>query len=359
MSKRKKFTELVNMKKKIAYLVIISLMFLFSFKIENTIFSQDKNSKNMLNSHQGSCSIITCTVGDEVLYGYNYDGREELEPFIQFGDHLDFHDDDIADFGKPICCTGRMYETGPTDLYARLNADGLALAYNSLEGIPMYIDPLKEYYNCGGRFRIINCSSVQEVIDFYNQYNYYDLSTNPTWYWQSHIADAYGDAITVGLNEFGKVTITEKKESPFLISMNLNLAYPDCCDGPCNDSILRTNIATEMLETIVEKQSLTVNDFRDVLEAISCEATTHSLIFNPKTFDIYVYYRQDFSKVFKFNLEEELNALAPGEVNFYDLKEMYDNSNDIKFFGSSVIISVFCFGLVVLIIKSKKDVIKS
>ena len=105
----------------------------FVFKIS----SIDKNSKNSVNSHQGSCSIITCTVGDEVLYGYNLDGHEYLEPYILFGDHVPWYDGGNSSFGKPICNTGRMLPEGPRDSGPRLTTDGLCVAYNSLASIPM------------------------------------------------------------------------------------------------------------------------------------------------------------------------------------------------------------------------------
>ncbi|MHA2105176.1 MAG: hypothetical protein ACW981_17225 [Candidatus Hodarchaeales archaeon] len=327
--------------------------FIITFIILSFTFSLDRNSENALTSHRGSCSIITCKVDDTILYGYNHDGHEYLEPFILFGDHITFQDGETVYFGKPICNTGRMTLDGPRDDYANLTTDGLCFAYNSLASIPMYIDPLKENYSdsVGGFGPVSECSTVEEVISFYKQYNYFRPNPNPQWDLQYHWADAEGKAIVVGLNETGNVTITEMNESQYLISTNLNLAYPECCDGPCSDSNWRINKANEMLQTIVTEESLTVETMREVLEAISVESTVHGLVFNPKTLDIYAYYRHDFSQVFKFNIEEELSTLATDEVRLYDLKEMYDNS-DTQTSNISVIISVF--SLVLLIIKAKK-----
>lgn len=337
------------MRGKVSYFTII---FLVIFPIVSLKISMNTNLKNSSSSHHGECSIITCKVGDEVLYGYNYDGHEYLEPFIQFGDHMNFQDGEVVYFGKPICTTGRMTEIGSRDLYARITTDGLGIAFNSLASIQMDIDPLKE--NRTEDFGLINnCSSVDEVIAFYNQYNYFYQSPNPTWSWQKHIVDANGDAIIVGLNESGGVTITEMNETQFLISTNLNVAYPECCDGPCSDSIWRINTAAEMLQPIVEEESLTVNAIRDVLEALSVDSTTHSLIFNPKTLDIYAYYRQDFTKVFEFNIGEELSSLASGEIKFYDLEEMYTNTSS-QLSSSSAIISLFSLVLVIITIKKSK-----
>ncbi|NHJ40811.1 MAG: hypothetical protein FK731_12340 [Asgard group archaeon] len=333
------------------FLLIILLVIL---PLTSWKFLKNVNTVNSSSSHQGQCSIITCKVGNEVLYGYNYDGHEYLEPFIQFGDHMNFQDGDVVYFGKPICTTGRMTEIGPRDLYARITDDGLGIAFNSLASIQMYVDPLKENRTDG--FELVNeCSSVQDVIEFFNQYNSFYPSPTPTWSLQKHIVDAYGEAIVVGLNEFGEVTITEMNESQFLISTNMNLAYPECCDGPCSDSIERTNIAKNMLQTIVEEETLTVNAIRDVLEAVSSYSTTHSLIFNPKTLDIYAYYRQDYTRVFEFNIEDELNSLASGEIKFYDLKELYTNTTS-QLSISSTFISVFSLFIAIFAIRNRKKV---
>ncbi|MFX0092716.1 MAG: hypothetical protein ACFFBD_13225 [Candidatus Hodarchaeota archaeon] len=237
------------MKKKICCFLITCLVILFFFNVDCSIFPLDQRPKNASNSHQGSCSIITCTVGDKVLYGYNHDGHEYLEPYILFGNHIPFSDGENLSLGRPICNTGRMLPGGPRDDYASLTADGLCFAYNSLSSIPMYIDPQKVNYSFpdDGFGPISECSTVEEVIAFYNQYNFFKPDPNPQWSLQYQWADADGNAIVVGLNEAGNVTITEMNESQYLISTNLNLAYPESCDGPCSDSIWRINKANEML----------------------------------------------------------------------------------------------------------------
>jgi hypothetical protein len=346
------------MTKKINYLIIICLIFSFFWKPDTSMFLKEENSQCAINAHEGSCSIITCAVGDEVLYGYNHDGHEYLEPYIVFGDHLVFSDGEIYEFGKPMCHTGRMLPEGPRDGYARLTTDGLCSAYNSLPNIPMYLDPQKENYSdsLDGYGPIYECSTVEEVIAFYNQYNYFD-PPNPQWSWQSQWADAEGNAIVVGLNKVGNVTVTEMNESQYIISTNSNVAYPESCDGPCSDSTWRIDTATEMLQTIVEEESLTVHAIRDVLEAISVDSTLHSLIFNPKTLEIFAYYRHDFSKVFRFNLEEELSKLSTGEYKLYNLKEMYDNN--IGSAGTFVVIGVVCVALAIIIIKTKRTILEA
>jgi hypothetical protein len=56
--------------------------------------------------------------------------------------------------------------------------------------------------------------------------------------------------------------------------------------------------------------------------------TSHSFIFNPKTLDIYVYYRHDYTKVFTFNLMDEIAILGVDETRIYNLTELYENWED-------------------------------
>ena len=120
------------------------ILTLFAFNLLVTFeFSLATISENTIDLHQEECSVVACTVGDQILWGYNFEGHEDLEPFIQFGDHITFEDGGVSYFGKTICATGRMSEDGPRDRYAMLTTDGLCMAYNSLPAITMYIDPLK------------------------------------------------------------------------------------------------------------------------------------------------------------------------------------------------------------------------
>lgn len=94
-------------------------------------------------------------------------------------------------------------------------------------------------------------------------------------------------------------------------------------------------LTTQMLEDIVTFDNLTVETIRDILVAIHSEKpidplmeTSHSFIFNPKTLDIYVYYRHDYNKVFTFNLMDEIATLEVDETRIYNLTELYENWED-------------------------------
>jgi hypothetical protein len=80
-----------------------------------------------------------------------------------------------------------------------------------------------------------------------------------------------------------------------------------------------------MLDEITSEQELTVETIRDVLEALSADSTTHSLIMNPRTLDMYVYYPEDYSKTIWFNLEDEISVLGVNETRLYNITELYEN----------------------------------
>jgi hypothetical protein len=242
-------------------------------------------------------------------------------------------------FDEPICYSGYMTSEGkPTSTEASMNRDGLCVAVNGLPPIPMNIDPLKENYTVGSGAGgpIHECSSVDDVIAFYSQYNYMPDGNNLVWGVQLQYADAAGDAVVVGGDENGNVTFTYMNDSAFIVSTNHNLAVPDnYYPGHYLESHERFDKATQMLEEVVTHDNLTVEAIRDILDAIHSEnpydplmETSHSFIFNPKTLDIYVYYRHDYAKVFTFNLLDEIATLDADETRICNLTDLYENWED-------------------------------
>jgi hypothetical protein len=299
-----------------------------------SVQSFDFDSDNSL-LDQRSCSVLTCELGENVLFGNNQDGIRGT-PYIAFGNTVNWNIGGLWVFDESICYSGYMTSEGrPTSTEASMNQDGLCVAVNGLPPIPKYIDPAKENYTVGpgAGGPIHECSSVEEVIAFFNQYNYIPNEDNPVWGVQYHYADATGDAVVVGGDTEGNVTFTHKNESAFIVSTNHNLAVPDnYYPGHYIESHDRFDTATQMLEEIVTYDNLTVESIRDVLDAIHSEnifdplmETSHSIIFNPKTFDIYVYYRHDYTKVFTFNLMNEISTLDVDETRIYNLTELHEN----------------------------------
>jgi len=272
------------------------------------------------------CSVLTCTIGNTTLFGYNLDGYDYLTPFISFGNHLTFSDGGTQYFGKPVAATGRMLPTGPRDGYAEFTLDGLCSAGNSLATVPMYIDPFKTNYTpqIDGPGVVGECNTVEEVIEFFNEHNYI-RSDPPEWWWQYHFADAFGKSVVIAVDEEGKVGFTEMNESHYTVSTNHNLLDFSNYDGILYESIQRYDLACEMLDEITIEENLTVDAIRDVLQALSADSTTHSLIMNPRTHDMYVYIPDDYSRTIHFNLEDELASLEVNETKLYNLTALYND----------------------------------
>ncbi len=310
-----------------------------------------------------SCSVLTCAIEEDVLFGNNQDGLRGT-PYIAFGNAVNWNIGGLWVFDEPICYSGYMTSEGkPTSTEASMNQDGLCVAVNGLPPIPMYIDPSKENYTVGSGAGgpIHECSSVDEVIAFYNQYNYMPDGNNPVWGVQLQYADRAGVAVVVGGDENGNVTFTHMNESSFIVSTNHNLAVHDnYYPGHYLESHERYDTATQMLGDIVAYDNLTVEAIRDVLDAIHSEdsydplmETSHSFIFNPKTLDIYVYYRHDYIKVFTFNLMDEIATLGVDETRIYNLTELYEYwEDDTPSFleGYSLILTLGGSGAVALVV---------
>lgn len=291
--------------------------------------------RTALSNGQPSCSVLTCTIDNNVLFGNNQDGIRGT-PYIAFGRTVDWNSGGLWVFDEPVCYSGYMTAEGkPTSTEASMNQDGLCVASNGLPPIPMTIDPEKENYTCGSGSGgpIHDCCTVEDVIEFYNQHNYMPDGNNPIWGVQLHYADASGDAVVVGGDENGDVVYTAMNDSNFLVSTNHNLAVPDnYYSGHYRESHERFDTATDMLQDVVANSNLTVDSIRDILDAIHAERsydplmeTSHSFIFNPVTLDIYAYYRHDYSKVFSFNLLDEIETLGNLETRIYNLTELYEN----------------------------------
>ncbi len=287
------------------------------------------------------CSVLTCSIGNTTLFGYNLDGHDYLTPFISFGDHLTFSDNTTITFGEQIAFTGRMLPTGPRDGYASFKLDGLCCAGNSLAVVPMYVDPLKTNYTpqVDGPGVFAECDTVQEVIAFFNEYNYV-RGDPPEWWWQYHYADALGDSVVVAVDEEGRVGFTEMNETHYTVSTNHNLLDFTNYDGTLYESVQRYNLACDMLDDVTSEGDLTVEAIRDVLEALSADSTTHSLIMNPRTLDMYVYYPENYSRTMCFNLEDELATLGVNETKLYNITELYENWSPTTTTTSSMTTSI-------------------
>jgi hypothetical protein len=128
--------------------------------------------------------------------------------------------------------------------------------------------------------------------------------------WQVLLADATGDAVVISAGSDGEMAFTRKpKGDGYLVSTNFNRAnakntYPG--SYPC----WRYNTAVEMLDKIEDEDDLTVEYFRDILDAAHVESgrgnTLYSNVFDLKKGLIYLYHWHQFDEVAVLKVAEEI-----------------------------------------------------
>jgi hypothetical protein len=181
---------------------------------------------------------------------------------------------------------------------------------------------------------------VEDIIQFRQTHGFrQDMEIS----WQEHWADATGDAVVVSVGTDEDWAFTRMDNSTFLVSTNWNLANPDNGWYPCG----RYETATLMLSTITQEEELTVEAFRDILDAVHQEglyASQYSNVFDLVNRDIYLYHYYDFEKVVKLNLDEELAKgahrykiadLLASETNLTSSPSSEPSSNPPSSFPSS------------------------
>ena len=359
-----KYFHSMNKKKKKGIFLILFLVNLFQINGFFALYPWNvHNQKDFLVNQEKEeiigCSVITLSIGNTTLFGYNLDGHDSLDPFISFGDHLLFNDGTDIKFPEPIAFTGRMLPGGPRDGYGFFKTSGFCHAGNSLGNVPMYVDPNKTdfFVNSSEFFPENDWQSVGDVKNFFSNYNYL-RSDPPEWGWQYHCADASGQAVVVAVDEEKKVGFIDLNSSEFLISTNHNLLDYTHFDGDYDESLGRYNTAYEFLVNIDSEEQVTISNIRDILKAISVDSTTHSLIFNPRSLEIYIYHPEDFENHFYFNLTSEIEKLTPGEATLYNITDLYvqslsDDSLSIPIFMSLGLFSSFV--VVFILIKKHED----
>lgn len=108
-------------------------------------------------------------------------------------------------------------------------------------------------------------ATVEEVINIAKSHYRYNWGI-PMKY-QIFIADATGDAVVICVGTDGELAFTRKPEGDgFLISTNFNRANPDNYYGsyPC----WRYSTAQTMLQELQDENSLTIDSFRSILDAV-------------------------------------------------------------------------------------------
>jgi len=250
-----------------------------------------------------SCTIFTASFGDAVLFGNNEDYTNPNTYYWISPSTQQFY--------------GGVY-IGYDNLSPQggVNEKGLAFDYNALPQVALNsrsgLPPLR---GNPGFIILRECATVEEAIDMAGGYNW-----GTSLKYQIHLADASGDAVVISAGPDGELAFTRKEKGDgYLVSTNFNLAYHQKeKEGLCS----RYDTAVAMLEKIKDEDDLTVEYFREILDAVHAEGassnTLYSNIFDLKNGIIYLYYWHQFNEVVILNVQEEI-AKNPSPTRISDL----------------------------------------
>lgn len=168
--------------------------------------------------------------------------------------------------------------------------------------------------------------------------------------------------MVVSPNMNGELAFTRKATgNGYLISTNFNLA------GGNDTDCWRYNTAASMMDTIDSKDELTIEFFRNILNAVHQEGsgvnTLYSNIFDLKNKIVYLYYFSQYDdEVVQLNVTEELDEGIPANILMKNLfsqevvrkatvkYELYRGRPFIAelFFLGTLILDFICFSFLLI-----------
>lgn len=149
-------------------------------------------------------------------------------------------------------------------------------------------------------------ATVEEAIDIAGRYKRENWCI-PLKY-QIILADAKGDAVVISAGPDGELAFTRKKQGDgYLVSTNFNRANPEnAYSYPC----WRYDKAVKMLEKIEDKNDLTVDYFKSILDAVHSEGasnnTLYSNVFDLRNGMIYLYHWHQLEEVVTLDVAEQI-----------------------------------------------------
>jgi hypothetical protein len=255
-----------------------------------------------------SCTIFSVAYDNTVLFGNN-------EDFSNPDTHYWVVPSEPGQLGVVYFGFDNLIPQGG------INEKGLAFDTNGLP--PLDLSPHPELSALPDGWIVYTfmrkAATVEEVVDMAK--NHYRYNWGIPMKYQIFIADATGDAVVISVGVDGELAFTRKPEGDgFLISTNFNRANPDNHYGsyPC----WRYSTAQTMLQELQDENSLTIDSFRSILDAVHVEGantnTLYSNIFDLRNGMIYLYHWHQFDEVVILNVAEEL-ARAPSPIRIRDL----------------------------------------
>src|SRR6056297_222301 len=250
-----------------------------------------------------SCTITTISIGEKILFGNN-------EDFSLKGTGLWFVPSSETTYG--FIGFGYLGNWHPSDRFTQggMNEMGLSCDANALSGASINRKPNLDRAKLDFFPSVLKqCATVNETIEWFKSHNFGSTARG-----QYHFADANGDAVIISAGKDGEWAFTTNEDSNYLLSTNFNVVNPENGWYPC----WRYNTAEQHLDNFTHEENVTVSNLREIMAATVQDgkySTQYINIFNPKTLDIYVWHRSNYSKTLELNLADELQGLEKTEYH--------------------------------------------
>jgi hypothetical protein len=251
-------------------------------------------------THQASPSCTIFTVADQnaAFFGNNEDNDDARQGRIWFHPpRKNRHG--VVLFGYSVGGHVNIPVGG-------MNDQGLVVDSNALHYTRAARHPGKEPYP-GSFFveMLERCATVEQVREWVQSYDLLFLETQ-----QAHVADRQGNAVVLGLDDRGELSITDKS-GDYLVSTNFSLAR----DSAGGDTDRRYKTAAAMLETT---DPLTGEGCAAVLEETALGIVMYSYVIDLKAGTITLFSRGDFNRGATLNVAEEMDK----GVHSYDIEAL-------------------------------------
>ncbi len=283
--------EKKNMQKKYPKIFYLTSMVVF-MAITCLVFFQKYARATVLDPIPGFCTIFTASYGDNILFGNN-------EDYINLATYYWVEPRSQGSYGGVYFGYDNFFPQGG------INEKGLVFDANALPETRLNPHPELPSSPSEHVMKTImkKAATVKEAIDIAKRENW-GISLNG----QIMLADTKGEAVVISAGAEGELAFTrKKKEHGYLVSTNFNRANPkNALSYPC----WRYDKAVSMLKKVDDKNKLTVEYFKSVLDATHLESssmnTLYSNIYDLRNGIIYLYHWHQFGAVIKLDVAEEI-----------------------------------------------------
>lgn len=254
-----------------------------------------------------TCTIITASSGETVLFGGNQD-QSRVDSFLVV--------DKRGTFGVVYFATPWMGR--PLVMMKGINEMGLSYDMNWLYREKLNPHPERKPQHQWAITQLMKkVSTVGEVLSTIFTYNWGDSIS-----YQIHFADKSGDAVVIHAGTDGELTFTRKpKGIGYLVSTNFNLARLDKGSWYCS----RYKTADKMLSKMGAENDLTVEFMTSVLKATHQYTTLFSTVYDLQKLRIYLFYNRQFDVPYVLDVKNELAKTT--DYRKVSLKDLISNRN--------------------------------